>query len=158
MLYSDSFFFFMCVINFGFWLTWGVIVLLLSCQAVFRSLWSHGLQPHKALLSFTISQSLLRFTSIELLMLFNHLILCRPLLRLHSIFPSIRVFSNELTLCIRRPKYWSFSFRNSPSNEYSGLVSFRIHWFDLAVEGTLKSLLQHHSLKVWYNSLYTWLS
>ena len=86
--------------------------------------------------------------SIELVMLSNHLILCHPLLLLPSIFPSIRVFSNESALCIRWPKYWSFSFNISPSNEYSGLISFRIDWLDLlAVQGTLKSLLQHHSSK-----------
>ena len=77
----------------------------------------------------------------------NHLILCRPLLLPPSIFLSIRVFSNELAVCIRWPKYWSFSFSISPCNEYSGLISFRIDWFDLAVQGTLKSLLQHHSSK-----------
>ena len=78
----------------------------------------------------------------------SHLILCRPLLLLPSIFPSIRVFSSELALCIRWPKYWSLSFSISPSNDYSGLVSFRINWFDLfAVQGTLNSLLQHHNLK-----------
>ena len=78
----------------------------------------------------------------------NHLILCHPLLLLPPIFPSIRIFSNELALCIRWPKYWSFSFSISPSNEYSGLISFRIDWFDLlAVQGTLKSLLQHHNSK-----------
>ena len=86
--------------------------------------------------------------SIESMMPSNHLILCHPLLLLPSIFPSIRVFSNESVLCIRWPKYWSFSFSISPSNEYSGLISFRIDWFDLlAVQGTLKSLLQHHSSK-----------
>ena len=90
---------------------------------------------------------LFKFISIELVMPSNHLILCRPLLLL-SIFPSIRVFSNELALCVRWPKYWSFSFSISPSSEYSGLISFRIDWFDLrAVQGTLKSLFQHHSLK-----------
>ena len=95
-------------------------------------------------LSF-ISQSLLKLTSTESAMPSNHLVLCRPLL-LPSIFPSIRAFSDELAFHIRWPKYWSFSF--SPSNEYSGLTSFRIDWFDLlAVQGTLKSLLQHHSLK-----------
>ena len=84
--------------------------------------------------------------SIELMMPFNHLLLCRPLLFLPSTFPSIRVFSNQSALCFKWPKYWSFSF--SPSNECSGLISFRIDWFDLlAVQGTLKSLLQHHSLK-----------
>ena len=90
---------------------------------------------------------LLKFMSIESMMLANHLILCRPLFLLPSVFPSIRVFSNELALCIRWPKYWSFSFSISPSNEYSGLISFRIDWFDLAVQGTLKSFLQHHNLK-----------
>ena len=97
-------------------------------------------------LSFTISWSL--FMSIELVMPSNYLIFCRPLLLLPSIFPSIRVFSNELTLLIRWPKHWSFSFSMSPSNEYSGLISFRIDWFDFsAVQGTLKSLLQNHNLK-----------
>ena len=86
--------------------------------------------------------------SIESVMLSNRLILCHPLLLLTSVFPSIRVFSNELTLCFRWPKYWSFSFSISPSNEYSELISFRMDWFDLlAVQGTLKSLLQHHSWK-----------
>ena len=86
--------------------------------------------------------------SIELVMPSNHLLLCRPLLPLPSIFPSIRVFSNESVLCIRWPEYWSFSFNISPSNEYSGLISFKIDWLDLlAVQGTLKSLLQHHSSK-----------
>ena len=85
---------------------------------------------------------------IESMMPSNHLILCHPLLLLPSIFPSIRVFSNESALCIRWPKYWSFSFSINLSNEYSGLISFRINWFDLlAVQGTLKTLLQHHSLK-----------
>ena len=96
----------------------------------------------------TISRSLLELMSIELVILSNHLILCYPLLLLPSIFPSIRVFSNESAFRIRWPKYWSFSFSISPSNEYSGLISFRIDWFDLlAVQGTLKSLLQHHSSK-----------
>ena len=86
--------------------------------------------------------------SIELVIPSNHLVLCLPHLLLPSVFPSIRVFSNELALCIRWPKYWSFSFSISPSNEYSGLISFRIDWFDLlALRGTLKSLLQHHSSK-----------
>ena len=97
-------------------------------------------------LSATISRSLLKFMSIELVMLSNHLILCRPLLLLPSIFSSIRVFSNESAVCIRWPNNWSFSI--SPSNKYSGLISFRIDWFDLfAVQWTLKSLLQHHSSK-----------
>ena len=94
--------------------------------------------------------SLLKFMSIESVMPSNQLILCCPLLFPPSIFPSIRVFSNESVLCIRWPKYWSFSFSISPSNEYSGLISFRIDWLDLlAVQGTLKSLLQHHSSKAW---------
>ena len=93
-------------------------------------------------------RSLLKLMSIESVMLSNHLILCCPLLLLPSIFPSIRVFSNELALHIRWPKYWSFSFSISPSHEYSGLIFFRMDWLDLlAVQGTLKSLLQHHSLK-----------
>ena len=93
-------------------------------------------------------RSLLKLMSIESVMPFNHLILCHPLLLLPSIFPSIRVFSNESVLPIRLPKYWSFSFNISPSKEYSGLISFRIDWLDLlAVQGTLKSLLQHHSSK-----------
>ena len=100
---------------------------------------------HQASLSITNSQSLLKLMSIELVMPSNHLILCRPLLLLPSIFPSVRVFSSESVLRIRWPKYWSFSFSISPSNEYSGLISFRMHWLDLlAVQGTLKSL-QHHS-------------
>ena len=99
-------------------------------------------------LSITNSQGLLKLMSIKLVMPSNHLILCHPLLLLPSIFPSIRVFSNESVLCIRWPKYWSFSFSNSPSNEYSGLISFRMDQFDLlAVQRTLKSLLQHHSSK-----------
>ena len=94
------------------------------------------------------SWSLLKFMSIESLMLINHLIFCCPLLLLPSTFPRIRVFSNESALCIRWPKYWSFSFSISPSNECSGLISFRIYWLDLlAVQRTLMSLLQHHSLK-----------
>ena len=99
-------------------------------------------------LSITNSWSLLKLMSIALVMPFNHLILCHPLLLLPSIFPSIRVFSKQSVLSIRWPKYWSFSFSISPFNEYSGLISFRIDWFDhLAVQGTLKSLLQHHSSK-----------
>ena len=95
---------------------------------------------HQASLSFTISQSLFKLICIESVMPSNHLILCRPLLLLPSIFLNIKVFSNESALCIRWPKYWSFSI--SPSNEYSGLISFRINWFDLlAVQGTLKSSL-----------------
>ena len=103
---------------------------------------------HQVSLSITNSQSLLKLMSIELVMPSNHLIFCRPLLFPPSIFPSIRVFSNESFLCIRWPKYWSFSFSISPSNEYSGLISFRMDWLDfLAVQRTLKSLLQYHSSK-----------
>ena len=121
------------------------------CHSVARSyptLCTPWTAAHQASLFFTISWSLLKLTSIESVMPSNHLILCRPLLLLPSIFPSIRVFSNESALCIRWPKYWSFSFSISPSNEYSGFISFRIDWFDLlAAQGTLKSLLQHHSWK-----------
>ena len=107
----------------------------------------HGLQYTK-LPCPSQFQSLLKLMSIELVMPSNHLILCHPLLLQPSIFPSIRVFSNESVLHIRWPKYWSFSFSISPSNEYSGLISFRIDWFDiLAVKGTLKNLLQHRSSK-----------
>ena len=100
----------------------------------------------QASLSITNSQSLLKLMSMGSVMPSNHLIFCCPLLLLPSIFPSIKVFSNESALHIRWPKYWSYSFNISPSNEYSGLISFRIDWFDLlAVQGTLKSRLQHHS-------------
>ena len=103
---------------------------------------------HQASLFFTISQSLLELMSIESMMQSNHLFLCRPLLLLPSIFPSIRLFSNDLALRIRWPKYWSIIFSISPSNEYSGLISFRIDWFYLlAVQRTLKSLLQHQNSK-----------
>ena len=112
---------------------------------IFAIPWTAACQ---ASLSFTISQSLLKLMSIKSVMPSNHLILCGPLLLLSSIFPSITIFSNESVLRIRWPKYWSFSFSISPSNEYSGLTFFRIDWFDLlAVQGTLKSLLQHHSSK-----------
>ena len=125
------------------------IVQSLSHVQFFMTPWNAARQ---ASLFFTIYQSLLRLMSIESVMPSNHLILCYPLLLLPSIFPSIRVFSNESTLHIRWPKYWSFSFSFSisPSNEYLGFISFRIDWFDLfAVQGTLKSLLQHHSLKAY---------
>ena len=103
----------------------------------------------QASLSITNSRSLLKLMSIESVMPSNHLILCHPLFLLPSIFASIRVFSNESVLCMRWPKYWSFSFSISPSNEYSGLISFRMDWLDLlAVQGTLKSLLPHRSSKV----------
>ena len=118
-----------------------------SCSVMSDSVipWTAARQ---ASLSITNSWSLLKRMSIELVMPCSHLILCCPLLLLPSIFPSVRVFSDESALCIRWPKYWSFSFNISPSNEYSGLISFRMDWFDLlAVQGTLKSLLQHHSSK-----------
>ena len=118
----------------------------LSFVWLFETPWTAALQ---AFLSITNSWSLLKLVSIELVMPSNHLILYRPLLLLPSVFPSIRVFSSESVLHIMWPKYLSFSFSISPSNEYSGPISFRINWFDLlAVLGTLKSLLQHHSLKV----------
>ena len=104
---------------------------------------------HQASLSITNSLNLLKLTSIESVMPSSHLILCRPLLLLPQIPPSIRVFSNESTLCMRWPNYWSFSFSISPSKEHPGLISFRMDWLDLlAVQGTLKNLLQHHSSKV----------
>ena len=116
----------------------------LSCVRPFSIQWTAARQ---ASLSITNSWSLFKLTSIELVMPSNHLI-CHPLLLLSSVYPSIRVFSIELVLCIRWPKYWSFSFSVSSSNKYSGLVSFRVDWFDLLeVQGTLKSLLQHHSSK-----------
>ena len=112
----------------------------------------------QASLSITNSQSLLKLMPIELVMPSNHLILCCPLILPPSLFPIIRVFSNELVLCIRWPKYWSFSFSISPSNEYSELISFRMDWLDLlAVQGTLKSLLQHHSSKasiLWHSAFF----
>ena len=120
-------------------------VQLLSRVGLFRTLWTAACQ---ASLSITNFRSLPKPMSIELVMPSKHLILCHPLLLLCSIFPSIRVFSNELALCIRWPNYWSFSFNISPSNEHPGLISFRMEWFDLlAVQGTFKSLLQHHSSK-----------
>ena len=113
----------------------------LSCVQLFSTSW---IAAHQASLFITNSQSLLKLMSIESVMPSNHLILCLPFLLSPSIFPSIRVFSNESILCIRWPKYWSFSFNISPSNEHPGLISFRMDWFDLlAVQGTLKSLLQH---------------
>ena len=122
-----------------------IIVQSLSHVWLSVTLWTVACQTP---LSSTVSQSLLRFMFIESVMLSNHFVLCFPLLLLPSVFPSITVFSSELALHIRWPKYWSFSFSINPSNEYSGLIFFRIDWFDLlAVQGTLKSLLQHHSLK-----------
>ena len=119
-----------------------VVVQSLSHIRLFATPWTAACQ---ASLSITNSRSVLKLMSIESVMSSSHLILCRPLLLLPSIFPSIRVFSNESALHIRWPKYWSFSFSISPSNEYSELTSFRVDWFDLlAVQGTLKSLLQHN--------------
>ena len=120
-------------------------VQLLSCVQLFAIPW---IATHQPLLSSTIPLSLLKLMSIESVMPSNHLILCCPLLLLPSILPSIRVFSSGLVLHIRWPKYWSFSFSISSSNEYSGLISFRMDWLDLiAVQGTPRSLLQHHSSK-----------
>ena len=144
------------------WFSW---VQSLSRLQLFVTPWTAA---HQASPSITNSQSLLKLMSIESVMASNHLILCRPLLLLPAIFPSIRVFSNESVLCIRWPKYCSFSFSISPSKEYSGLISFRIDWFGLlAVQGTLKSLLQHHNSKasvlrcsafLWSNThIHTWL-
>ena len=128
-----------------------VVVQLLSHVQFFASLWTAACQ---ASLSFTLSQSLLKLVSFELVMPSNHLIFFCPLLFLLSIFPSIRVFFGEAALHIRWPKYWGFSFSISPSNEYSGLISFMIDQFDLfAVRGTLKSLLQQHSSKHRFFSL-----
>ena len=141
-----------------------VVVQSLRCVWLFVTTWTAG---HQASLSFTISWSLLKLMCIESVIPSNHFILCCPLLLLPSIFPSIRVSSNESALHIRWPKYWSFSFSISPSNEYSGLLSFRIDWFDLlAVQETLRSLLQHHKKhqffgaqpSLWSTShIHTWL-
>ena len=120
---------------------------MLSCVQFLATPWTAA---HQASGSFTISQSLLKLMPIESVMTSNHLILCLPLLSpsAFDLSPSISVFSSELAFRIRWPKYWSFSFRISPSNEYMGLISFRIDWFDLlVVQGTLKCLLQHHSSK-----------
>ena len=125
-------------------LKWAQSVQSLSCVQLFATPWTAA---HQASRSITNSWNLLKLMSIELVTPSNYLILCRPLL-LPSIFPSIRVFSNELALRIRWPKYWSLSFSISPSNEYSELISFSMDWLDLlAVQGTLKSLVQHHSSK-----------
>ena len=130
----------------------------LSCVRLFVTSWTAA---HQASLPITNSRSLLKLMSIESVMPSNHLILCHLLLLLPSIFPSIRVFSNESVLLIRWPKYWSFSFSISPSNEYSGLISFRMHWLDLlAIQGTLKSL-QHHCSKasiLWHSAFTVQLS
>ena len=127
--------------------------MLISLLQFSRSVGSDSLPPPRtaacqASLSITNSRSLLKLMSVEPVMSSNHLILCRPLFLLPSIFPGIRVFSSESALHIRWPKYWSFSFSINPSNEYTGLISFMIDWLDLlAIQGTLKSLLQHHSSK-----------
>ena len=142
-----------------------VVVQLLSCIWLLVTPWTAA---HQASLSFTVSWSFLRFMFIESVMPANYLILCSSLLFLPPIFPSIRVFSNELVLRISWPKYGSFSFSISPSNEYSGLISFRMDWLDLlAIQRTLKSLLQHHNSKasvlwcsafLWSSScIHTWL-
>ena len=127
----------------------------LSHVRLFMTPWTAA---HQVSLSITNSWCLPKLMSIESVMPSNHLILCCPFLLLPSIFPSIRVFSNESVLHIRWPKYWSFSFSISPSNTYSGLISFRMDWFDLlAVQGTLKSLLQHHSSKasiLWHSAFF----
>ena len=137
-----KFFFFHCEWAFS-------SVQLLSRARLFATPWTTARQ---ASLSITSSQSLLKFMSIKLVMPCNCLTLCHPLLLLPSIFPSIRVFPNESTLHIRWPKHWSFSCSISPSNEHSGLISFRMDWLDLlAVQGTLKSLLQHHNLFIFLN-------
>ena len=137
----------------------------LSRIQLFATQWTAARQ---ASLSITNSRSLLKLMSIESVIPSNHLILCHALLLLPSIFPSIKVFSNESALCIRWPKYWSFSFTINPSNEYSGLISFRMDWMDiLAVQGTLRNLLQHHHSKpsiLWWklslqsnSHIHTWL-
>ena len=129
---------------------------MLSRVRLFATPWTAARQ---ASLSIANSRTLLKLMSIKSMMPSNHIILCRPLLLLPSIFPSIRVFSNESVLHIRWPKYWSFSFSISPFNEYSGLISFRMDWLDLlAVQGILKSLLQHHSSKasiLWCSAFFT---
>ena len=147
----------MCLCVFASWVQWFLLVVkkhvwlafssvqLLICVLLFATLWTAG---HQASLIITNSQSLLKLISIKSVMPSNHLIFCWLLLLRPSIFPSIRVFSNESVLRIRWPKSWSFSFHISPSNEYSGLISFRMDWLDfLAGQRTLKSRLQHHSSK-----------
>ena len=129
----------------------------LSRVRLFGTPWTAA---HQASLSITNSQTLLKLMSIKSVIPSNHLILCHPLLLVPSFFPIIRVFSNESVLCIRWPKYWSFSFNISLSNEYSGLISFRMDWLDLfAFQGMLKSLLQHHSSKasiLWHSAFFLW--
>ena len=138
---------------------WNAVVVVVqppSCVQLFATPWTAACQ---ACLSITNSCSLLKLLSIELVMPSNHLMLCRPLLLAPSLFPSIRIFSSESIFHIRWPKYWSFNFSINPSNEYSGLISFRMDWLALlAVQGTLKSLLQHHSSKasiLWCSAFFT---
>ena len=134
-----------------------VVIQLLGHVQLFAPPWTVA---HQASLSFTVFWSLLRLMSIELVMLSNHFLFCHPsvtFLLLPSIFPSIRVFSKDLTLRLRWPKYWRFSFSISLSNDYSGLISFRIHWFDLAVQGTFRCLLQQPNSKasiLWYSGFF----
>ena len=136
--------------NLRFWDAYNLCCSVVQSCPTFAASWTAA---HQASLSFTISLSLLKLMSIKSVMPYNYLILC-PLLLLPSIFPSIWVFSNESALRIKWPKCWSFSFSITPSNEYSGLISFRIDWLDLlAVQGTLKNLLQHHSSKQFNSSL-----
>ena len=139
----------------GLWC--GTASVQFSCSVVSDSA-TPWIAARSVSLSITNSQSLLKLMSIESMIPSNHLIPCRPLLLLPSILPSIRVFSNESTLHMRWPKYWSFSFSISPSNKHPGLISFRMDWLDLlAVQGTLKSLLQHHSLKasiLWHSAFF----
>ena len=134
-----------CTLEEKLWLT--TVHFSYSVVCDFVTAWTAA---RRASLPITNSQSLLKLLSIESVMPSNHLILCCPVLLLPSVFPSIRVFSSESVLHIRWPKYWHFSFSISPSNEHPGLISFRMDWLDLlAVQGTLKSLLQHHSSKAW---------
>ena len=145
MRYSNNTLFSLVIFQHNFLSKHLLLFSLLSCVQLFVTTWTAA---HQASLSFIISQSLLKRMSIDSVMPSNHVILCHPLLLSPSIFPSFRVFSSESALYIKWPKYWSFSFSISPSNEYLGLISFKIDWFDLlAVQETLKSLLQHHSLK-----------
>ena len=140
-----------------------ISILSISSVQFSRSVMSNSLRPHepqhtRPLCPSPTTEALHKPMSIKSAMPYNHRILCHPLLLLPSIFPSIRVFSNEPVLCIRGPRYWSFSFNISPSNEHPGLISFRMDWLDLlAVQGTLKSLLQHHSSKVsilWHSAFF----
>ena len=146
--YVTFFFYCFCCFSFFVWFTFQFSSVQFSRSVVSNSLQPHESQARQASLSITNSRSSLRFMSIKLVMPSSHLILCRPLLLLPPIPPSIRVFSNESTLGMRWPKYWSFSFSIIPSKEIPGLISLRMDWLDLlAVQGTLKSLLQHHSSK-----------